>query len=202
VPVHQLSDYGKQVLLPSGSELENMEQSILTEAGIAVAPPGGSDQSLNLGELMTARRTLQKGKQAFEFELPMTWSAEETGNTVTYTSPGEGPRPCAVAVILDTPGVTTEEQVELTEAAMKTELAGLRLMYASCRVGKPDDTASCVLAGLYGSRNDAVVVKTVLRRTSEHTLVVSFFLPGRLYYRYSSLPSGCESSIEVSESDK
>jgi hypothetical protein len=202
VKVRELSEYGRQGLAPSEGELLSVEEAIIGPLASAEAAREGPGQALDLAEMVTARHALESGKLAFAFELPLSWTAKKAGNAAVFAPAGEGPRPCASAVVLETPGVKPEEQLELTEAAMKTELGGFRLIYACTRAAAPDGACFSILAGTYGPQNAGFVAKTVLRRTPTHTLAITFFIPVQLYSRYRSLPGACENGIEVRESGK
>jgi len=202
VKVQELSEYGKQGLAPSEGELLSMEESIIGASGFTGAPRATRGQAFNLAEMVTARHTLESTGQAFTFELPLNWTAKKTGNATVFVPPGEGPRPCVSALVLKTPGVKPEEQVELTEAAMRAELGGLKLIYARSRSTGQTGTHSCILVGTYGPQNSGIVAKTLLRRTPTHTLAITFFIPVQLYERYRSLPGACENGVEIGESGK
>ena len=202
VQVRELSDYGKQGLMPSEDELLQIEEAAIKASGMDVSEQDKGETSLNVGELITTRHSIENDEQTYVFELPMSWTSETTGNITVFSSPGEGLRPCATVVTLDTPRIKTDEQVGLTEAAMKTELGGFKLIYARCRTEGSAESAACMLSGMYGSQKQGVIVKTILRKARKHTLAINFFIPAQLYHRYKSLPGACEKSLQVHKAGK
>ncbi len=202
VKVRELSEYGRQGFVPSEGELQRIEEAAIKTSGAGATSAKGLERTLNPGELVTTRHTLKAGKQSFTFELPLSWTAGKAGDTTVYSLPGEEPRPCATASIIKTSGIRADEQTELAGAVMKTELGGFKLVYACLRTGDSDGEASCMVSGTYGAQNNEIIAKTVLHKTPEHTLAITFFIPVRLYDRYKQLPGACADSLEVKESGR
>lgn len=199
ITVRDLSERGMKLLPPTDEELSVLEKAILGEP--QPAPPGALRSGMT-DRFRTVQHTLSADGWEFSFRLPADWVKSEGSGSLVLSAPGERPGLAVCASVVGTPPVEPGKQTELTQAAAGTQLAAYSPIYFVTREYPDSKHSECTISGTCRSQNREVSVRTILRITPSHTLILTFFTPLPLQKHYEAVAETCRDSINLKETRK